>query len=539
MTLSLGLGMAIVFVLLFIVVLATISEGLVKIAAKSTGEDPTRYSVLPKDIVDLFRRKTSKPAHVPDEDHYVSFSRGFDINLLGEPNAEVPVEAVHASTYAIKPKDFVGMSPIPKVVIVEGEAVKAGDPIFYDKQRPEIMYAAPVSGELLRIVRGEKRSINEVVLLADKDMEYRQYELPDLATASRGQLIEFLLGSGAWPFIRQRPFDIVAEHDKMPKAIFVTTFDTAPLAPGFDRTVAGKGAEFRKGLEVLQKLAGDNKVHLGLDGREGHAPVAELLEIPEGVEHHWFDGPHPAGNVGVHIHHINPVNSGETVWHLDVYGVLVLGTLFTKGIFDTERVIALTGYEMPNPRYVRVHQGLCVEKLVSDIQFKEQVNTTDKEGNLVKIDRKAIRLVSGDALTGKEITAEGYLGFFHDQLMTIEEGDYYELLGWLIPQKGHPTSNKTFPGGYVPSSLYKADTQQNGERRAFVVSGEYESVLPMDIYPQHLLRAIMANDYEKMEGLGILELGEEDVALCEYVCTSKHPVQKTLRKGLEMIREQG
>lgn len=538
MTLSLGLGMAIVFVLLFIVVLATISEGLVKIAAKSTGEDPAQYSVLPKDLRDLFTRKSSKAAHIPDDDHYVSFSKGFDINLLGEPNEEVPTELVRSSTYAIKPKDFVGMSPIPKVVVAEGDFVKAGDPIFYDKKRPEVMYAAPVSGEMLRIIRGEKRSINEVVLLADKEVEYRQYELPDLAAASREELVAFLLGSGAWPFIRQRPFDVVAEHEQQPKAIFVTTFDTAPLAPGFNRTVAGKGTEFRKGLEILQKLAGDHKVHLGLDGRAECAPAEELLEIPEGIERHWFNGPHPAGNVGVHIHHIDPVNSGETVWHLDVHGVLVLGTLFTKGIFDTERIVALTGYEMTNPRYVRAHQGLCVEKLVSDISFHEQLNTTDKEGNLVKVDRKAIRLVSGDPLTGKEITNEGYMGFFHDQLMTIAEGDYYELLGWLVPQQGHPTSNRTFPGGFVPSSLYKADTQQNGERRAFVVSGEYESVLPMDIYPQHLLRAILANDYEKMEGLGILELGEEDVALCEYVCTSKHPVQKTLRQGLEMIRAQ-
>lgn len=539
MTLSLGLGMAIVFVLLFIVVLATISEGLVKIAAKSTGEDPTQYSVLPKDIRDLFTRRNSKAAHIPDEDHYVSSSKGFDINLLGEPNPEVPVELVRSSTYAIKPKDFIGMSPIPKVVVAEGDSVKAGDPIFYDKKRPEVMYAAPVSGEMLRIVRGEKRSIDEVVLLSDKDVEYRQYELPNLATVSREELVTFLLGSGAWPFIRQRPFDVVAEHEQQPKAIFVTTFDTAPLAPGFNRTVAGKGAEFRKGLEILQKLAGDQKVHVGLDGRPDSAPATELLEIPEGVERHWFNGPHPAGNVGVHIHHIDPINSGEAVWHLDVYGVLVLGTLFTKGIFDTERIVALTGYEMTNPRYVRAHQGLCVEKLVSDISFYEQLNTTDKEGNEVKIDRKSIRLVSGDPLTGKEITNEGYMGFFHDQLMTIAEGDYYELLGWLIPQQGHPTLNRTFPGGFVPSSLYKADTQQNGEHRAFVVSGEYESVLPMDIYPQHLLRAILANDYEKMEGLGILELVEEDVALCEYVCTSKHPVQKTLRQGLEMIRAQG
>ena len=213
--------------------------------------------------------------------------------------------------------------------------------------------------------------------------------------------------------------------------------------------------------------------------------------------------------------------------------------LFAKGIFDTERVVALTGHEMPNPRYVRARQGVCIERFVTDVKFQEQKTTTDKEGKPVTINRKAIRLISGDPLTGKEIESNGYLGFFDDQLMTIEEGDYYELFGWLIPRAGHPTQNRTFPGAFAPSSIYKADTQQNGEERAFVVSGEYESVLPMDIYPQYLLRAIQANDFEKMEGLGILELGEEDLALCEYVCTSKHPVQRTLRQGLDMLREQG
>lgn len=536
MTLSTGLILGIVFIFLFIVILATISEGLVKIAAKHNGENPEKYGVLPNDIPSLFKRGEGKPSYIPQGDNYKSFSKGFDIKLLGEVSLEHPIESVHSSTYALKPKDFIGMMPIPKVTVAEGDSLKAGDPLFYDKKRPEIMYAAPVSGEMLRIQRGEKRSINEVVLLADKEIEYRQYELPDLNTVSREDLVTFLLGSGAWPFIRQRPFDIVAEHTVIPKAIFVTTFDTAPLAPGFNWAVAGKAEEFQKGLEVLQHLSG-GAVHLALDGRSNCKPPAEFINA-EGVERHWFNGPHPAGNVGIHIHHIDPVNAGEPVWYLDVYGVLILGTLFVKGIFDTERIVALTGYEMDKPRLIRAHQGVCLEQLVTNVQFQEKYNTTDKEGNLVVVDRKAVRLVSGDPLTGTEVLPKGYLGFFDDQIMTIEEGDYYELFGWLLPRTGHPTTNRTFPGGFVPSATYKADTQQNGERRAFVVSGEYESVLPMDIFPQHLLRAIQANDYEKMEGLGILELGEEDLALCEYVCTSKHPVQKTLRKGLDMIMAQ-
>lgn len=535
MTLSTGLIFVIIFVLMFIVVIATVSEGLVKIAAKHQGEDPEKYGVLPNDVASIFNGATARPAHVPKNEHYVKLKKGFDINLLGGASMEHGIQKVHSSTYAIKPKDFIGMMPIPKVVASEGDSLKAGDVLFYDKKRPEIKYAAPVSGEMLKIVRGEKRSINEVVVLADKEMEYRSYDLPNLDTVSREDLVSFLLESGAWPFIRQRPFDIVAEFDQTPKSIFVTTFDTAPLAPSFNLTAQGKEAEFQKGLDVLAKLT-DGKVHLALDGR-GEAPAPAFTQAT-GVEKHWFSGPHPAGNVGIHMHHIDPVNSGDIVWHLDVHGVLVLGTLFEKGIFDTERVVAVTGYEVGEPRYIRAHQGLHLEKLVADVQFTDQRNTTDKEGKAVTIDRKAVRLISGDPLTGKEVDPKtGYLGFFDDQITTIEEGDYYELFGWLIPRKGHPTKNRTFAGGFAPSATYKADTQQNGEYRAFVVSGEYESVLPMDIYPQHLMRAIYANDLEKMEGLGILELGEEDVALCEYVCTSKQPIQQTLREGLDKLRE--
>ena len=536
MTLSTGLIFGIVVIIMFIAVISTVAESLVKITARQSGQNPEKYGVLPNDLNSLFNQSGGAPSYVPSNEDFISLKKGFDINLLGGATMEHKIESVHSATYALKPKDFIGMMPIPKVVVAEGETVKAGDVLFFDKKRPEIKYAAPVSGEMVGIQRGEKRSINEVVILADKDIEYRQYDLPDLATVSRADLVAFLLESGAWPFIRQRPFDIVAEHSITPKSIFVTTFDTAPLAPSFNLTAEGKEAEFQKGLDVLAKLT-DGAVHLGLDAR-GDKPAAAFTNAT-GVVKHWFSGKHPAGNVGVHIHHIDAVNAGETVWHLDAHGVIVLGTLFAKGIFDTQRIVAITGNEVSNPRYVRAHQGICVEKFVADIQFQEERNTTDKEGKPVNISRKAVRLISGDPLTGKEITPNGYLGFFDDQITTIEEGDYYELFGWLLPRTGHPTQNRTFPGAFAPSAIYKADTQQNGEHRAFVVSGEYESVLPMDIYPQYLLRAIQANDFEKMEGLGILELGEEDVALCEYVCTSKHPVQKTLRQGLDLLMEQG
>lgn len=537
MTPSIAFTLAIVLLIMFIFVMGTISDSVIKILANKKGMDPGKFNIFPSDLKSIIGGTSSRPSYVSDEADLKVLEKGFDINLLGKADPAHGVEEFKSSTYAIKPKDFIGMMPIPKAVPEVGENVKAGDILFFDKKRPEIKYAAPVSGEFVGVKRGAKRSINEFVILADKKIKYRKYDLPELESVSRAELVAFLLESGAWPFIRQRPFDIVADHNQQPKSIFVSTFDTAPLSPGFEHSVAGQGAAFQKGLDVLSKLT-DGKVHLALDARGDKAPAAEFTEV-EGVEKHWFSGQHPAGNVGVHIHHVDPVNNGEVVWHVDVYGVLLLGTLFEKGIFDTSRVIALCGYEVEKPRLLKVHQGVCVEKLVENINFEKEVDVLDAEGNEIKQNAKAVRLVSGDPLTGKEITNTGYLGFFDDQITTIEEGDYYELFGWLIPRVGHPTQNRTFVGGFAPSAQYKADTQQNGEHRAFVVSGEYESVLPMDIYPQYLLRAIMANDFEKMEGLGILELGEEDLALCEYVCTSKHPVQKTLREGLNALMEQG
>ena len=266
MTLSTGLIFGIVFLIMFIAVIATVAESLVKITAKRNGQNPENYGVLPNDLDSLFNRGGGAPSHVPVNEHYVKLKKGFDINLMGAASIEHKIELVRSATYALKPKDFMGMMPIPKVVPSDGDSLKAGDVLFFDKKRPEIKYASPVSGEMGRIQRGEKRSINEVVILASDEMEYRQYELPDLSSVSRADLIAFLLDSGAWPFIRQRPFDIVAESSISPKSIFVTTFDTAPLAPSFNLTVEGRAAEFQKGLDVLAMLT-DGQVHLGLDGR--------------------------------------------------------------------------------------------------------------------------------------------------------------------------------------------------------------------------------------------------------------------------------
>jgi Na+-transporting NADH:ubiquinone oxidoreductase subunit A len=542
-----GILIAIVFLVLFIFALLTLGEGLLKVTASQAGEDASDYSVLPSSLRSIMGRSSGKPDYVPEGEHVKQLNRGFDINLLGEAEAKIgePIRKLRSTTYALKPKDFIGMSPIPKVIPEVGTQVKAGDPLFFDKKRPEIIYAAPVSGEYIELRRGEKRSVDEIVILADQgEVQYREYEnIPDLSSVAREDLVSFLTASGAWPFIRQRPFDVVADPTETPKSIFVSTFDTAPLAPNLNLAVEGKEEVFQKGLEVLTKLT-DGKVHLGLDARGTEAPAKAFTEANiEGVEKHWFSGQHPAGNVGIHIHHVDPVlPGGPAVWHLTVHGVLVLGSIFLNGKFDTETLIAVTGAELDEPYYAFAHQGIALETLLEDMpnDFEEHTVLVDgDEGKVEEVQkRRVIRVVSGDLLSGKQVERNSFLSFFDDQISTVKEGDYYEIFGWLIPQKGHPTISRTFPNGFVSSSTYRADTNTNGEKRAFVVSGQYEEVLPMDIYPQHVMRAVMAKDYEKMEGLGILELGEEDIAICEYVCTSKQPLQSMLREGLDELREQ-
>ena len=526
-----GLIIAIIFLALFIITLLTLGEGLLKVTASQSGADASDYSVMPLSFRSFLGRNKGRKDYVPEGAAVKNLGRGFDISLLGAPElGDVGIQRVRTSTYAIKPGNIMGMSPIPKIVPEVGTIVKAGDALMFDKKRPEVIFAAPISGEIIEVKRGEKRSISEVIILADKgEIQYRVYDnLPNLGDVSREELVNFLLPSGVWPFIRQRPFDVIAEPTEIPKSIFVA--------------VEGKEAAFEAGLRALTILSG-GKVHVGLNARAAKAPAAAYMQADriKGVETHWFNGQHPAGNVGVHMHHIDPVLPGSLVWHMDVHGVILLGTLLTKGIFDTERVVALSGAELPNPGYVRVHQGASLADLLASMpaDMIEEVNKVkDKEGNETEetVAVRTIRIVSGDLLSGEQVERYSFLNFYDDQVSVAKEGDYYELFGWLVPQTGHPSISRTFPNGFFPDSQYVADTNTNGEKRAFVMTGEYESVLPMDIYPQYVFRAIQANDYEKMEGLGLLELVEEDVALCEYVCTSKQPLQKILRQGLEEIR---
>lgn len=507
-------GFVAVALLIFFFIVIQVSDNLMVIEAKQTGADLTgnNFSLFPA-ISDLFRPNT--PAYLNKESHSI-LRRGHDIPLAGA--AAPHVTDARVTRFAIKPGDFLGMQPIPKVVVEVGDTVKAGDPLFFNKKEPDVMYCAPVSGEVIEINRGLKRAISEVVILADKEQVSKKYNPPNLESVGREELVEFLLGSGVWPMIRQRPFNVVANPTDVPRDIFVSTFNSAPLAADTNITSEGRAAAFQRGLDVLNKLT-DGRVFLGLDGRGEEAP-SPVFTHAEGVVKHYFRGPHPSGNVGIHIHHLAPVGTRDKVWTLSVEEVLTLGELFHRGVFDTTRVVALTGSVMKEPRYVRTNIGANVGELIAD-----QLDSTD-----------GVRLISGDVLSGLQTNPDSYLNFYDTQLTAITEGTDPEIFGWLLPLKARDSISPTIP---LFSDTMEGDTNSHGEKRAFVVTSDYEQVLPMDIYLQQLMKSVLVNDFESMEGLGLHELVEEDVALAEFACVSKQPLQQILRQGLETMREQG
>jgi Na+-transporting NADH:ubiquinone oxidoreductase subunit A len=448
----------------------------------------------------------------------IRLRKGLDIKIIGRAANKVE-GSLTARTYALKPTDFIGMAPIPKVVAQEGQTVLAGDPVFFEKARPDILCTAPVSGTVKAIERGAKRAITAVVIEPDAEIRYREFAVSDPAGMDRGAIVERLKEAGAWPLIRQRPFNVVANPDEEPKAIHVSGFDSAPLGVDYNLILQGRKQAFQRGLDILRRLTA-GKVHLNLSAR--HKPVDTLNEA-EGVQINWFDGPHPAGNVGIQIHHVDPINKGDTVWHVRPQDVITIGKLFHEGRFDPERIVAVAGPEVLKPRYFRTRLGASLEGLL--------------EGNLRQ---ERVRVISGNVLTGTAVSAEGHLGYHDDLVSVIAEGDQPEMFGWLFPSYPRPSASNTYPIilNDIPEEGYTVNTSTHGEERAFVVTGQYEKVLPMDLYPVQLLKAILARDFELMEGLGIYEVDAEDLALCEFVCTSKIDVQSILREGLEFVRSQ-
>lgn len=503
----------IVGALVLVAALLTLSENFIQIESSKAGV--TTGSRNFKSLKSLW---APKPPAYTEGHNFFNLEKGYDILLKGE--APAATSQGKATRFAVRPIDYRGLAPIPKVTVEVGEEVKAGDVLFHDKKDPTVKYVAPVSGELVEVRRGQKRAINDIIILADKEMKYKQFDPPSIAEASREDIIAFLCESGGWTLLNQRPYDMLPNRDVIPTNIFISTFDTAPLAPDLNYVVNGKEMSFQKGLDTLARLT-DGSVHLGLDGRQGHAPHAAFKDA-KGVQKHYFAGKHPAGNVGVQIHHIAPINAGEVVWTLGVQEVITLGDLMYKGIWNAQRTVAITGGEIKEPSYVNTYLGANIGELISG-----NVNT------------EKVRLIDGDVLSGKQVATDDFLSNRTDQLTAIAEGDYFEMFGWLLPLAPRPTISNTFPNFLYKNMKFEGDTNTHGEKRAFVVTGQYEKVMPMDIHTQHLMKSILTGDFEKMEGYGIYELSEEDVALAEFVCTSKQPLQSILRDGLDMMLEQG
>ncbi len=444
----------------------------------------------------------------------IKLRKGLNIKLKGSANKELEILSV-PSTVALKPTDFPGL--IPKLLVKAEAVVKAGDALFYDKYHPEVLFTAPFGGKIISVNRGERRKILEIVIGTDEKAGSVEFTKADPTSLSGDEIKEQLLKSGLWPFIKRRPYGVIASPDEKPVSIYISTFDTAPLAPDYSFVIEGEMDTFQTGINALAKLT-DGKVNLGVKENSVFSSV-------ENVEINSFAGPHPAGNVGIQIHHTAPLNKGDIVWTINVQDVLFIGRLFETGKVNFTKTFALTGSEVENPKYYKTVLGAPVPSVI--------------DGKLISADYKQ-RIISGNVLTGTKVKSQCYLGYYDSQISVIPEGDEYEFMGWATLGVNKFSTTKTFISSLFPKKEYTLNANLHGGDRAFVVSGQYEKLVPMDILPVQLLKAILVNDIDKMEQLGIYEIIEEDLALCEFACTSKIKVQDILRTGINtMIKELG
>jgi Na+-transporting NADH:ubiquinone oxidoreductase subunit A len=440
----------------------------------------------------------------------LDLKKGLDIPVKGAAAQKV-AKTVKPGVVAVKPTDFKGF--LPRLLVKEGDRVLAGSPVLADKQKPRILVTSPVSGTVAGIVRGEKRKLLAVLVQADDSQEYVDFgtKVPADADAVK----ELLLTSGLWGALIQRPYGIQADPDLKPKAIFISTFSTAPLAADTEFTLGDRLADIQAGVNALGKLT-DGGVHVAVNKAVWNSSPFHKVE---NAIVHSVGGKHPAGNVGVQISHIAPILKGETVWTMPVLAVAALGHVINTGKLDLTRKVAVTGPMAPTPAYVEAVPGIPVKEL-----------TAIPEG---------VRVVGGDVLTGENLSKEGYLGFFQDQITLLNEGYDREWFGWAKPfrPKVHSSSWCYF-SWLTPKKEYDMDTNLHGGPRAFVETKCFEDVTPMDIFPIYLIKACLAGDIEKMEKFGIYEVLPEDLALCDYVDPSKNDIQAIIQQGIDlMIKE--
>jgi Na+-transporting NADH:ubiquinone oxidoreductase subunit A len=442
----------------------------------------------------------------------IRLKKGLDIVLKGVAAKDF-FEVGESSCYALIPDDYTGV--VPKLVVKEQDDVKAGEALFIDKNHPEVKFVSPVSGTVKCIERGARRKILSISVAASGTQDYKDFGKKIVSDMTADDIKSLLAESGLFAFVRQRPYDIVSVPSVSPRAIFISAFDTNPLAPDFELALHDEEENFQTGLDALSKIA---KTYLSIHVGQ----TASALTGAKNVEVNVFDGPNPAGNVGVQINHIAPVNKGEVVWTLCPQSVIYIGRLLNTGKVDFTHLVALTGSEVLNPSYCRLKLGAQL----TDV-FKGRVS----EG-------KDLRYISGNVLTGRKISADGYLGAYDSQLTVIPEGDeVHEEFGWIAPRMNDFSMSHSYFSWLVSKTKkYVLDARVKGGQRHMIMSDEYTKVFPMDIFPEYLIKAIIAGDIDKMEALGIYEVAPEDFALCEFVCSSKMELQRIVREGLDMLR---
>ena len=478
----------------------------------------------------------------------ITIRKGLDIPVNGTAELRL-TDARSITTYAVKPTDFVGLTP--RLVVEEGDTVRIGDALFVDKHDERIRFTSPVNGHVKAVVRGEKRKLLEVVVEADfKSANSDRKSSPTPQTAD--DIKAAMLQCGLWTLMRQRPFGTVANPDDKPKAIFVSAFDSAPLAPDYDFALQGKETFFAKGIEALSKLT-EGRVHVCFRPNQKLAEqltssnASQFSIINSQLSIHFIKGPHPAGNIGTQIAKIDPINKGETVWTMNAQDVAGLGELVTTGVYRPEKVIAVAGPNIKNPHYYRIKAGTCLAEIVKDQLLNNNYPKMDADDA-----DKANRVISGDILSGTQIAIDGFMSAYDDLLSILPEGDYYDFMGWLMPGVRKFSFSRTFISGFMPKStfkpmgielprfesLWKFDTNTHGDERPLVFTGNFERVFPFDIYPTQLIKACIVGDIDLMENLGIYEVEPRDFALCEFIDTSKTNIQAIIREALEQLRKE-
>lgn len=440
----------------------------------------------------------------------IKLKKGLDINLKGKATAKISA-ATTSKVYGLVPDAFWGMKP--KVVVKEGDTVKAGDALFVDKKHPEMKFVSPVAGKVTLVERGDRRKVLSVQVEASATQTYVDFGKKQVSSLSAEEVKNALLESGMFAFFIQRPYAVVANPDDAPKAIFISAFSDMPLAADTNVVLKGREQDFQTGIDALAKIA---KVYLGVN-------PGSILSGTKNAVVTEFRGKCPAGNVGVQINHVDPINKGEVVWTIAAEEVAMIGRLFLTGKADFTRTIAVAGSEIKEPQYKTVLIGAKIGDIVA--------------GN-VATDKK-VRLIDGNPLTGQQTSEADFLLAHSTEVTAIPEGDEAnELFGWISPRLKEFSVSRSYFSWLMPKKEYTLDARVKGGHRHMIFSGEYDSVFPMDIYPEQLVKAIISGDIDRMEALGIYEVAPEDFAVAEFVDSSKVELQRIVREGLDMLRKE-